>query len=185
MISIEHPIPELPLEESLIISDLKDTRPDPLGPSHHELENRPVEAPLTKTPSVELPSLISTIPVKPLPEIVNEPQTTISASDKETWDRTLPRVIRGIVSIKATTVRPFDTETAGDYTATGFVIDAKLGLILSNRHVVSPAPITAVGIFFNYEEVKLSPIYRDPVHDFGACESLNTLSLPIMAIFSC
>ncbi|EPS43718.1 hypothetical protein H072_2305 [Dactylellina haptotyla CBS 200.50] len=167
LISIEHPILEQPLEESLLLPDLKDTRVDPLGLSHLELENRPAEAPLTKTPTVELPSLISTIPVKPLPEIVNEPQATISAADKETWDRTLPRVIRGIVSIKATTVRPFDTETAGDYTATGFVIDAQRGLILSNRHVVSPAPITAVAIFFNYEEVKLSPIYRDPVHDFG------------------
>ncbi|KAF3938106.1 hypothetical protein ABW19_dt0207597 [Dactylella cylindrospora] len=167
LISIEHPIPELPLEESLLSPDVKEPRPDPLGPSHEELEGRPPEAPLTRTPTLELPSLISTIPVKPLPEIVNEPQATISASDKETWDRTLPIVIRGIVSIKATTVRPFDTETAGDYTATGFVIDAKRGLILSNRHVVSPAPITAVAIFFNYEEVKISPIYRDPVHDFG------------------
>ncbi|KAK6533304.1 hypothetical protein TWF694_002257 [Orbilia ellipsospora] len=167
LISIEHPIPELPLEESLVLPEIKDPRPDFLGPTHLELENRPAEAPLTKTPTVELPSLISTIPVKALPEIVNEPQATISAADKETWDRTLPRVIRGIVSIKATTVRPFDTETAGDYTATGFVIDAKQGLILSNRHVVSPAPITAVAIFFNYEEVKLAPIYRDPVHDFG------------------
>ncbi|EWC48678.1 hypothetical protein DRE_01900 [Drechslerella stenobrocha 248] len=168
LISIEHPIPELPLEESLIsLPEIRESRPDPLGPTHEELEGRPAEAPLTKTPTLELPSLISTIPVKPLPEIVNEPQATISAADKETWDRTLPRVIRGIVSIKATTVRPFDTETAGDYTATGFVIDAKRGLILSNRHVVSPAPITAVAIFFNYEEVKLAPIYRDPVHDFG------------------
>ncbi|KAF3902948.1 hypothetical protein ABW20_dc0101131 [Dactylellina cionopaga] len=157
----------LPLEESLLLPDLKDPRSDTFGPTHLELENRPAEAPLTKTPTIELPSLISTIPVKPLPEIVNEPQATISAADKETWDRTLPRVIRGIVSIKATTVRPFDTEAAGDYTATGFVIDAKRGLILSNRHVVSPAPITAVAIFFNYEEVKLAPIYRDPVHDFG------------------
>ena len=147
--------------------DTKDPLPDSLGPTHDEVENRPIEVPLTKTPPIELPSLISTIPVKPLPEIVTEPQATISAADKETWDRTLPRVIRGIVSIKATTVRPFDTESAGDYTATGFVIDAKRGLILSNRHVVSPAPITAVGIFFNYEEVKLAPIYRDPVHDFG------------------
>ena len=76
-------------------------------------------------------------------------------------------VIRGIVSIKATTVRPFDTESAGHYTATGFVIDAGRGLILSNRHVVSPAPMTAIAVFINYEEVKLLPIYRDPVHDFG------------------
>ncbi|PWW80211.1 hypothetical protein C7212DRAFT_355712 [Tuber magnatum] len=90
-----------------------------------------------------------------------------STSDKETWDRTIARVINGIVSIKATTTRPFDTEPAGDYTATGFVISKKHGLILSNRHVVSPAPITSVAVFVNYEEVPIEPVYRDPTHDFG------------------
>ncbi|KAI5779215.1 hypothetical protein EDC01DRAFT_621656 [Geopyxis carbonaria] len=90
-----------------------------------------------------------------------------SASDKETWDRTLSRVINGIVSIKATTTRPFDTESAGDYTATGFVISKDHGLILSNRHVVNPAPITCVAVFVNYEEIPIWPVYRDPVHDFG------------------
>jgi hypothetical protein len=90
-----------------------------------------------------------------------------SSSDKETWDRTLARVINGIVSIKATTTRPFDTESAGDYTATGFVISKEHGLILSNRHVVNPAPITSVAVFVNYEEVPVWPVYRDPIHDFG------------------
>ena len=90
-----------------------------------------------------------------------------AAADKETWDRTLSRAIKGIVSIKATTTRPFDTESAGDYTATGFVISKRHGLILSNRHVVNPAPITSVAVFVNYEEVPVFPVYRDPIHDFG------------------
>jgi S1-C subfamily serine protease len=90
-----------------------------------------------------------------------------SPSNKETWDRTLSRVINGIVSIKATTTRPFDTESAGDYTATGFVISKEHGLILSNRHVVNPAPITCVAVFVNYEEIPIWPVYRDPIHDFG------------------
>ncbi|KAA8895527.1 hypothetical protein FN846DRAFT_784947 [Sphaerosporella brunnea] len=90
-----------------------------------------------------------------------------SPSDKETWDRTLARVINGVVSIKATTTRPFDTESAGDYNATGFVISKEHGLILSNRHVVNPAPITSVAVFVNYEEIPIWPVYRDPIHDFG------------------
>ena len=90
-----------------------------------------------------------------------------ASSDKETWDRTLSRAINGIVSIKATTTRPFDTESAGDYTATGFVISKEHGLILSNRHVVNPAPITSVAVFVNYEEIPIHPVYRDPIHDFG------------------
>ncbi|KAK9476208.1 hypothetical protein V1514DRAFT_337627 [Lipomyces japonicus] len=83
------------------------------------------------------------------------------------WDKTIERIVKGIVSIKAAAVRAFDTEGAGDYTATGFVVDKKNGIILSNRHVVNPAPITATAVFVNYEEVPLLPIYKDPVHDFG------------------
>ncbi|KAJ2819546.1 hypothetical protein GGI24_004752, partial [Coemansia furcata] len=83
------------------------------------------------------------------------------------WEPTLERAIKSIVSIKAQCVRSFDTETSGTYTATGFVVDAEAGLILSNRHVVNPGPIVAQAIFVNYEEVELQPVYRDPVHDFG------------------
>jgi S1-C subfamily serine protease len=48
-----------------------------------------------------------------------------------------------------------------------FVVDKRRGLILSNRHVVSPGPILAKAVFSDYEEVTLYPVYRDPVHDFG------------------
>ncbi|ORX61736.1 trypsin-like serine protease [Hesseltinella vesiculosa] len=83
------------------------------------------------------------------------------------WETTLDRCIKSIVSIKATRVRPLDTEIPGVFSATGFVVDAKRGLILSNRHVVSVAPIVAQAVLCNYEEIDLQPIYRDPIHDFG------------------
>ncbi|KAI9252321.1 trypsin-like cysteine/serine peptidase domain-containing protein [Phascolomyces articulosus] len=83
------------------------------------------------------------------------------------WEPTLERAIKAIVSIKASHVRSFDTETSGGYTATGFIVDAERGIILTNRHVVSPAPIVAQAVLTNYEEVDLKPVYRDPVHDFG------------------
>ncbi|OMH84965.1 PDZ domain-containing protein [Zancudomyces culisetae] len=83
------------------------------------------------------------------------------------WEPTLERAIKSIVSIKCNSVRSFDTEQSGSYTATGFVIDAKNGIILSNRHVVNPAPTVSQAVFVNYEEVELLPVYRDPIHDFG------------------
>ncbi|KAI8990075.1 trypsin-like cysteine/serine peptidase domain-containing protein [Pilobolus umbonatus] len=83
------------------------------------------------------------------------------------WEPTLEKAIKAIVSIKASHVRSFDTETSGSYTATGFIVDAARGIILTNRHVVSPAPIVAQAVLTNYEEVDLKPVYRDPVHDFG------------------
>jgi S1-C subfamily serine protease len=33
--------------------------------------------------------------------------------------------------------------------------------------VVAPGPVVAEAVFLNNEEVRLTPIYRDPVHDFG------------------
>ncbi|CAO3676150.1 unnamed protein product [Rhizopus microsporus] len=90
-----------------------------------------------------------------------------STASGEIWEPTLERAIKAIVSIKASHVRSFDTETSGGYTATGFIVDAARGIILTNRHVVSPAPIVAQAVLTNYEEVDLQPVYRDPVHDFG------------------
>lgn len=47
------------------------------------------------------------------------------------------------------------------------MVDKKLGLILTNRHVITPCPIVAEALFQNREEVKIYPLYYDPIHDFG------------------
>ena len=83
------------------------------------------------------------------------------------WAQTLERIASGVVTIQIDSTRAFDTEWNTTAQATGFVIDAKRGLILTNRHVVTPGPVTAQAIFLNREEVQLYPVYRDPVHDFG------------------
>ena len=61
--------------------------------------------------------------------------------------------------------RSFDTERPSTGQATGFIIDASKD-ILTNRHVVEP-PNVARALLQNSEEIELTPIYRDPVHDFG------------------
>jgi S1-C subfamily serine protease len=71
------------------------------------------------------------------------------------------------VAIDVDSTRAFDTEWNSTAQATGFVVDAEHGLILTNRHVVTPGPVTAEATFLNREEVQLYPVYRDPVHDFG------------------
>ena len=83
------------------------------------------------------------------------------------WAQTLERIASGVVTIQIDSTRAFDTEWNTTAQATGFVIDAKRGLILTNRHVVTPGPVTAQAIFLNREEVQLYPVYRDPIHDFG------------------
>jgi pro-apoptotic serine protease NMA111 len=84
-----------------------------------------------------------------------------------TWAATLERIAQSVVAIKIDATRAFDTEWNTSAQATGFVIDAERGLILTNRHVVTPGPVIAEATFLNREEVQLYPLYRDPVHDFG------------------
>jgi S1-C subfamily serine protease len=88
-------------------------------------------------------------------------------SDPDLWRSTLERISSGVVSIKIDSTRAFDTEWNQSSQATGFVVDAEAGLILTNRHVVTPGPVRAEALFNNQEEVELSAVYRDPVHDFG------------------
>ncbi|CAK4504255.1 unnamed protein product [Aphanomyces euteiches] len=83
------------------------------------------------------------------------------------WLASLQEAIPAIVIIRLMSVRAFDGDGASFSVATGFVVDKKRGLILTNRHVVTPGPVVADAIFVNKEEVDLVPIYRDPVHDFG------------------
>ncbi|MDJ0927538.1 MAG: PDZ domain-containing protein [Gammaproteobacteria bacterium] len=87
--------------------------------------------------------------------------------DSAAWRATLERIATGVVSIKVDSTRAFDTEWNQSGQATGFVVDAQRGLILTNRHVVTPGPVRAEALFLNQEEVDLVPVYRDPVHDFG------------------
>jgi S1-C subfamily serine protease len=88
-------------------------------------------------------------------------------AEEPAWVGTLERISSGVVSIRVDSTRAFDTDWNSSSQATGFVVDAKQGLILTNRHVVTPGPVVAEAIFRNNEEVRLTPIYRDPVHDFG------------------
>jgi S1-C subfamily serine protease len=92
---------------------------------------------------------------------------TSSAAEDTAWTETLERISSGVVSIRIDSTRAFDTEWNSSSQATGFVVDAERGLILTNRHVVTPGPVIAEAVFSNNEEVRLTPVYRDPVHDFG------------------
>jgi S1-C subfamily serine protease len=115
-------------------------------------------------------------PVRPVPAgpapaagaraIAATPGTDV-VEERPEWARTIERIATGVVAIQIDQTRAFDTEWNASAQATGFVIDAKRGLILTNRHVVTPGPVTAQAVFLNREEVALYPVYRDPVHDFG------------------
>lgn len=95
------------------------------------------------------------------------PEPIRAAGEDQVWRSTVERVAKSVVALRITASRPFDTEAASFSVATGFVVDAERGLILSNRHVVHSGPAAGDAIFLDHEEVEVTPVYRDPVHDFG------------------
>jgi S1-C subfamily serine protease len=119
------------------------------------------------TPAAPEPAPGSPMPTTPglaAPQIAQQAAAVEANPD---WAVTLERIAGSVVSIDLDLTRAFDTEWNTTAQATGFVVDAERGLILTNRHVVTPGPVTAEATFLNREEVQLYPIYRDPVHDFG------------------
>lgn len=89
------------------------------------------------------------------------------ANESAEWQATIEKVVKNVVSIHFCATASFDTDEALSSEATGFVVDAGRGYILTNRHVVGPGPFIGRVIFDNHEEVDVYPVYRDPVHDFG------------------
>lgn len=83
------------------------------------------------------------------------------------WQNAISGVRDSVLSLKVNSSRAFDDKWNSSSVATGFVVDAELGIVLTNRHVVTVGPVDAWGVFSNGEEISLTPIYRDPVHDFG------------------
>ena len=106
------------------------------------------------------------VPPPPRGAIARQPVAAAVEGNPD-WAATLERIAASVVSIEVDPARAFDTEWNTTAQATGFVVDAERGLILTNRHVVTPGPVTAEATFLNREEVQLYPVYRDPVHDFG------------------
>ncbi|KAE9598793.1 putative htrA2 peptidase [Lupinus albus] len=115
-----------------------------------------------------------------------DPPLRENVATAEDWRKALNKVVPAVVVLRITGCRAFDTESAGASSATGFIVDKRRGIILTNRHVVKPGPVVAEAMFLNREEVPVHPIYRDPVHDFGffrydpgAIQFLNYEEIPL------
>jgi hypothetical protein len=86
------------------------------------------------------------------PSPVAIPATT----DSPEWQATIEKVVKCAVSIHFCQTCSFDTELSMSSQATGFVVDAERGYILTNRHVVGAGPFWGYCIFDNHEEVSRS-----------------------------
>ena len=80
-----------------------------------------------------------------------DPITT--TGENAEWQATIEQVVKNVVSIHFCQTCSFDTSSAFSSEATGFVVDAAKGYILTNRHVVGSGPFSGYCIFDNHEEV--------------------------------
>lgn len=99
--------------------------------------------------------------------VVVSPEAAAVPLQADGWSATVARVADSVVSLKLSQLRDFDDSRQGGSTATGFVVDAERGIVLTNRHVVGSGPIRLSATFQNQERVDAVPLYRDPIHDYA------------------
>jgi pro-apoptotic serine protease NMA111 len=78
--------------------------------------------------------------------------------DSPEWQATIEKVIKSVVSIHFCQTCSFDTDLSLSSQATGFVVDAENGYIMTNRHVVCAGPFWGYCVFDNHEEVGYIPV---------------------------
>lgn len=92
------------------------------------------------------------------------PSTNFS---QENWEKTVENAKHSILMLEVEFLTGLENDDSGCYQATGFIVDEKNGIILTNRHVIGSGPTTARATFWNREKIEIKPVYYDPVHDFG------------------
>ena len=103
---------------------------------------------------------------------------TMSApSDSPEWQAMIEGVIKSVVSIHFCQTCSFDTDLSTSSQATGFVVDADKGYILTNRHVVCSGPFWGYCVFDNHEEVWISRATLKPTDIDSAMSNLCTAIL--------
>jgi hypothetical protein len=76
-----------------------------------------------------------------------------ATTDSPEWQATIENVIKSVVSIHFCQTCSFDTDLSMSSQATGFVVDAERGYIMTNRHVACAGPFWGYCLFENHEEV--------------------------------
>lgn len=83
--------------------------------------------------------VLSTAPRPPsIPVVTPDQSGACGGTTTALWQKSLATVVPAIVVIRVCSCSAFDGESPGYSHATGFVVDKSRGIILTNRHVVTP-----------------------------------------------
>ncbi|KAA0147527.1 hypothetical protein FNF29_07272 [Cafeteria roenbergensis] len=90
------------------------------------------------------------------------------SSEDDRWKSVIERVKPAMVTLHGESLLNPDGGGAFTGIGSGFCVDADLGLILTNRHVVTRGPTTILVEWGSSREEQLgSVVFVDPVHDFA------------------
>ncbi len=100
----------------------------------------------------------------------------------DAWKAAMDHGIQATVTLHQATPFSFGDHGRGSIQATGFVVDTDIGIILTNRHMVSEGPMHARAVFqIGACQGRVVPMYIDSVHDYAFCkynlEDVQGLSL--------
>lgn len=87
-------------------------------------------------PEGKLSSIVSRAPS--IPVVTPDQAGSSSGTTTALWQKSLAKVVPAIVVIRVCSCSAFDGDSPGYSHATGFVVDKARGIILTNRHVVTP-----------------------------------------------
>ncbi|ODV62630.1 uncharacterized protein ASCRUDRAFT_20851, partial [Ascoidea rubescens DSM 1968] len=82
------------------------------------------------------------------------------------WQNIIASVSESVVILKFNKLFNYDIESSGIFKTLGFIVDTKIGLILTCKKIIGIGPTKIFAVFNNFEEILIKPIYIDPVHDF-------------------
>ncbi|MGB0867854.1 MAG: hypothetical protein ACPGSC_15185 [Granulosicoccaceae bacterium] len=103
----------------------------------------------------KLHALAATLALVSLSSVPVVLQAQVSTANSADWAGTVSAVADSVVAINLSRLRAYDDDEQTSTTATGFVVDAEQGLLLTNRHVIGAGPVRATATFQNQERASL------------------------------
>jgi len=83
------------------------------------------------------------------------------------WTDQIEAFKPSVVNVETSSEIVLETEETGTSTATGFIVDAERGIIVTNRHVTGTSPSFVIISFYDGSFTEAKILYYDPTHDFG------------------
>lgn len=85
----------------------------------------------------------------------------------DTWGEKIERLKPSVVNLEVVSQVGLETYTPGSWYGTGFIVDAKKGIVATNQHIASVSPVQIKINFIDGSSTSGKVLYYDYTHDFA------------------